>query len=438
MYGTLIWFIELFGCFLFLGNFYDRRQGKKRALLFMMITGALYYQLQLLLYHYNPFSLSNLLLAFRYLGVCLYYFIVMQLFYKKAFCLKTLLLSIIYIGILSAIDYFCLITVFILPQVLFSISEQYFLILYAFAGLISKLLLFLTIQLTKRIVDRQSMNYVSRSQWLFATFMSICTFSVTGFAGSIDADIPDEIIPMVFMSAIALLVLTATLFLNMCDLASKTRTLHEESLIQLQTTGQLQMYQHIMEDTEQLKKLSHDYNSQMECIQLLCEEEKFDELKSYLKNLNGNLRQSFDRIHTGHTIVDAILNSRYAEAVDKDILFVYQLGALSDLSLEPQDMVSLLSNLLSNAIEACEKIEKNRYIKLKLIKEDGQLVLSLHNSYNGIVRYTDGELVTTKTDHPTIHGLGMKNVRQVIEKYNGYCAIRPSETEFYIAAIIPL
>lgn len=148
--------------------------------------------------------------------------------------------------------------------------------------------------------------------------MSVCTFSVTGLAGSIDADVPDEIIPMVFIAAIALLVLTAILFFNMCDLASKSRKLHEESLIQLQTTGQLQMYQHIMEDTEQLKKLSHDYNSQMECIQLLCEEKKYDELESYLKKLNGNLRQSFDRIHTGHAVVDAILNSRYAEAVESN------------------------------------------------------------------------------------------------------------------------
>lgn len=438
MYGILIWFIELFCCFLFLGNFYDKRQEKKRTLLFMMITATLYYLFQLLPYKYFPFSLSNLLVVVRHLSACLYCFVVMQLFYKDAFCLKTLLLSIIYIGILAAIDFFSLITVFILPQVLFSISEQYFPILYAFAGVISKLLLFLAMQIIKRIVDRQNMNYVSRLQWLFAIIMSTCTFSVTGLAGSIDADVPNEIIPMIFMTAIALLVLTAIVFLNMFDLASKSRKLHEESLIQLQTTGQLQMYQHIMEDTEQLKKLSHDYSSQMQCIQLLCEEKKYDELKSYLKNLNGNLRHNFDRIHTGHAVVDAVLNSRYAEAVEKDILFVYQLGALQDLSLEPQDLVSLLSNLLSNAIEACEKIDGNRYIKLKLVPEDGQLVLSLRNSYNGIVRYIDGELVTTKTEHPAIHGLGMKNVRQVIEKYNGYCAIRPGETEFYIAVIIPL
>lgn len=264
---------------------------------------------------------------------------------------------------------------FILPQALFSIPEQYFPILYASAGVISKLLLFLTMQLTKRIIDQQSMNYVSKSQWLFATFMSVCTFSVTGLAGSIDADVPDEIIPMVFIAAIALLVLTAILFFNMCDLASKSRKLHEES-----------------------PAPTSDHRA----------------------------APDVSAHHGGY------------RAVEKDILFVYQLVALSELSLEPQDLVSLLSNLLSNAIEACEKIDGNRYIKIKLVPEDGQLVLSLHNSYNGVVRYIDGELVTTKTEHPTIHGLGMKNVRQVIEKYNGYCAIRPGETEFYIAVIIPL
>lgn len=106
MYGILIWFIELFCCFLFLGNFYDKRQEKKRTLLFMMITVTLYYPFQFLLYNYFPFSSSTLLLVARYLSTYLYCFVVTQLFYKGAFCLKTLLLSSIYIGILAAIDFF--------------------------------------------------------------------------------------------------------------------------------------------------------------------------------------------------------------------------------------------------------------------------------------------------------------------------------------------
>lgn len=42
----------------------------------------------------------------------------------------------------------------------------------------------------------------------------------------------------------------------------------------------------------------------------------------------------------------------------------------------------LLSNLLNNAIEACEKCEADRIIKIKCIYEENEFVLSIKNTYD--------------------------------------------------------
>lgn len=50
---------------------------------------------------------------------------------------------------------------------------------------------------------------------------------------------------------------------------------------------------------------------------------------------------------------------------------------LSGLTMKEEDIVTLLVNLLDNAMEACEKLDTGRIIRLKMILEDGELTLSV-------------------------------------------------------------
>ena len=55
-----------------------------------------------------------------------------------------------------------------------------------------------------------------------------------------------------------------------------------------------------------------------------------------------------------HVIVNAILNTKYQESEDKGIVFVVKINDLSHAKIQDEDMVIILSNLLNNAIEACQ------------------------------------------------------------------------------------
>jgi len=75
-------------------------------------------------------------------------------------------------------------------------------------------------------------------------------------------------------------------------------------------------------------------------------------------------------------IVNAILNTRYKEATDKGIVFVLKVNNLSNVKICEKDIVLILSNLLNNAIEVCERA-KEKVIKLKFMLEEEQIIISV-------------------------------------------------------------
>ena len=54
-----------------------------------------------------------------------------------------------------------------------------------------------------------------------------------------------------------------------------------------------------------------------------------------------------------------------------------RINDLSKIVIEDEDLVVILANLLNNAIEACEKCEEKKTIKLKFVIEENLIVLSV-------------------------------------------------------------
>ena len=115
---------------------------------------------------------------------------------------------------------------------------------------------------------------------------------------------------------------------------------------------------------------------------------------------------------------------------------VCKINDLAGMTIEDQDIALLLSNLLNNALEACQKCVDEKVIKVKLILEDDNIVLSVKNTYDGNVITSEGSYITTKKNKKN-HGIGIKNMIQVIEKYDGYYSISYDERYFSFSCVIP-
>lgn len=216
---------------------------------------------------------------------------------------------------------------------------------------------------------------------------------------------------------------------------SKDKVKYE--LVQEKLDLQYKYYRGIEEEQEKVRKLYHDMRNHISCIQLLANSEAAN---SYIKKIEEQLNGVEKYYDTGSHLVDIILKDKQKEAEDKEIEFIAELDFGKCDFIEMIDVTSLFSNLINNAIEACDKITDQavkKTIKLKGTYINNFFVLCSSNSKTNKVQIVKDRFITDKED-ASIHGLGIKNIKTAVYRYGGEVTITYTEEEFLVKVLIPL
>ncbi len=236
---------------------------------------------------------------------------------------------------------------------------------------------------------------------------------------------------------LGVVVISLCAFYLIGKLLEKEDEMHRLRLLHEQTKNQMNMYHNMQNHYEQQRKSLHDYKNQLACIQGMLEEGGIKETLAYISKLTGGLKKSADYINTGHMAVNVVLNQKYQEAEEKGIIMTMSVNGLSELTISEEEIVTLLVNLIDNAIEACGKLDGNKKIQLKMMLEEGELILSVRNPVKEPVKIKDGRVVTARVDSQN-HGIGLLNVEAVIKKNAGTSVIRCEDGWFSFSAMIPI
>ena len=117
-------------------------------------------------------------------------------------------------------------------------------------------------------------------------------------------------------------------------------------------------------------------------------------------------------------VADAILNEQAAWAEENQITF-FVTGRIPDgLRISDSDLAVLLSNGIKNACEAAAKCEEKREVLVFIKSYKSVLFLEIKNSAAAAPVQRGDFLLTSKEDKEN-HGIGTRNMKRVIEKYDG-------------------
>lgn len=87
--------------------------------------------------------------------------------------------------------------------------------------------------------------------------------------------------------------------------------------------------------------------------------------------------------YTGNRELDAVIAPFVLEAESKNIKVQFKGIVSDDVAIDMFDMCTIISNLLNNAIEACEKIQEGkRIIELEIAGYNSQIFITVRNSYD--------------------------------------------------------
>ena len=192
---------------------------------------------------------------------------------------------------------------------------------------------------------------------------------------------------------------------------------------------------------DRMREWRHDYNHHMQLVVGMLEKTDYNknvpEAITYIKELDNKIKSISIEIITGNVIVDAIISVKATLSSIHDVEFKHSILLTDDISaVDDTDLCSILSNLLDNAIEACCKLNDNRYIHIEMLTFKNQLSIKITNSANGDYKIEKGVFKTTKKGD--LHGIGMGHVKSIVERYDGIFDVTPASDSFTTSVSISI
>ena len=193
----------------------------------------------------------------------------------------------------------------------------------------------------------------------------------------------------------------------------------------------------LMKSFESQAQCIHDHKQHLATIYQLIYDEKYDQAENFIKSIQGGIYVALYRIRTNHAIIDAILNQKFLQAENNNIVLDIRAGDLSAIQIPDSLLVTIISNPIDNAIEACSIVSVKKIVTIKIVIEEGILIFSVINPIAKPVKIINNQIETTKADK-SIHGMGLKNVALALSKCNGDYEIICNENSFQFTALIRL
>ena len=236
------------------------------------------------------------------------------------------------------------------------------------------------------------------------------------------------------LSIICMILILFTI-MYLYDLISKNyvETL-QSKLIEQEKNYYYKQAQLMQQNGDNLKKFRHDINNHLYILNSLISNDNF-EAQKYIEELTGKLNQSSAYSNTGNIVLDSIINYKLTEASKNNIDISFHILLPQNLNISNEDTITILGNILDNAIEAVNKLPTNRYINLTIKYKIGTLFILLENPYDGNILSQNGVFKTNKEDD-TIHGIGLQSVQSAISKYNGILKIDYTNNKFHLCIML--
>ena len=301
-------------------------------------------------------------------------------------------------------------------------------------GVLSQAFLLVFLMILHRYVIHKASDILTEGEWaIFPIFTIIVLISLlTGFEIPIDNRQKNILICISF----GLIGMNIVEFYLINSILKREIDLREHKIFLERVKSETEMYRSISENYDKQRKREHEYKNYIQVMSELVRNKQFEELEKFIIDSNSNIVEKIDVIDANHVIVNSIMNTKYREAKEKRIVFVVKVNDLSTLKIKDEDIVLILSNLLNNALEACENVEKP-VIKVKFMKEHKQVIISVINTINRKPKEKCGKFITSKEKNAELHGIGIQNIKDTVEKYGGTCLIQYDQMKFRFVILIP-
>lgn len=239
----------------------------------------------------------------------------------------------------------------------------------------------------------------------------------------------------ILLITLLLVLSNVCLILSIRKIIVDNKLIAEGKLIKEKIKMQHIHYINMQQDHMKVRQLHHDIKNHIACIKGV----NSNEATNYIRTIEMELDKYDNSFNTGNMILDIILIEKSKVCKQHNIKLLIDINNFDTCNfIDSIDICSIFSNILDNAIESCEKIrDSKREIILRGTIVNEFFVIRIENTKQNKVNIKNNNIKTDKKN-TYLHGLGIKNIKDSVFKYNGEVVIDCSENIFILKIFIPL
>ena len=184
----------------------------------------------------------------------------------------------------------------------------------------------------------------------------------------------------------------------------------------------------------ELKKIKHDYGSQISYLYGAYLMKNYDKLGELFKSVieGNNISTQVKVVSDENSLISRIVNS--INFIDIDIL-IDEKAKLEDTNIDEMDLQRIISNILRNSIEA---LNGKGLLMIKSFYNYNHIVISIQNNGPQIDKDIIDKIFhqgfSTKENRDNENGFGLYIVKELVNNHNGNIQVKSEETltEFII------
>lgn len=185
----------------------------------------------------------------------------------------------------------------------------------------------------------------------------------------------------------------------------------KERLQTLETEAKVnyKYYEDLQANTDKMRKYRHDTNNIIQSIYSLLEnpdKTSSAEAMKLAKTLEAEINSINLNHYCSHAIVNAVLVDKEKIFTKADINYRFNVNVPQNISISGFELCRIFSNMLDNALEACEN-STQKAVSLDASIIDGYLYIKMRNPV-----VTDKKVINPE------RGNGLEIMKQITDKYN--------------------
>ena len=416
---VFVFFIEM----LIATIFFNSISEKKKPLPIILLTGTLIFEIGTLI---NVFVVSTswLNVTFSVLAT-----VALSMLFFKIKTKRAIFYSVLLVSLSTILEH---IVIFVISSFskLYLIDYQSETTLLVVEVIISKIIYFISVLILQKFSQKD--KTIAKVPAAFYLFPIITLVSVL-FFWYISLNQQLELQNQIVLGIVSVLLLFATLFIFF---AFQTHAQKESKMLLLQQDKiktDISYYEILEQQNTNLRIYAHDAKNHISAIKNLNTDPQID---VYISKMLESLEEYSNVSHSGNKILDVIIDKYITECNINKINFVFDVKNNNLVALEYHDTVTILGNLLDNALEAAS-VSKDKTLSFETDYRNNYSVIIISNSCDTQPKFDGNKHPLTTKEDKALHGFGLRSVKRTVKKYNGDIALDyDADKSMFVATVM--